>query len=161
MKKITVVIIILLMFLGIWVRLYNSEHLEYKDRVIKVYVCGEINKEGIYSLNEKSRLEDLIKLAGGLKEGADVSKINYAQKLIDGEKIVIKSKKREQSENKGVDIHSMSYEDWIAIDGIGDSTANNIIDYLEENRNANINDLINVPGIGDKKLKRIIDGFTK
>ncbi len=161
MKKLSVVIIIFLMFWGIWFKLYKAEYLEYEDRMIKVYICGEIRNEGTYSLDEKSRLEDLIELAGGLSEQADNSKINYAQKLIDGEKIVIKSKTKETEENKILDIHSLSYEEWIKIDGIGESTANKIIAYLEENEDAEIEDLINVPGIGEKKLKRIIDGFTK
>ncbi len=55
----------------------------------KVDISGEIVKPGVYEVAEGQRVEDLIKLAGGLKSGADRVSINLAQKLKDEQKIVI------------------------------------------------------------------------
>jgi competence protein ComEA len=59
---------------------------------IKVDVSGEIAKPGVYELTEGERVEDLIKLAGGLKKDADRAGINLALKLKDEAKVVVPSK---------------------------------------------------------------------
>ena len=56
---------------------------------IKVDISGEVTKPGIYELTEGQRVEDLIKLAGGLKKDADRLNINLALKLKDEQKIVV------------------------------------------------------------------------
>lgn len=61
-------------------------------KVIKVDITGEIMKPGVYELAEGLRVEDLIKLAGGLKGNADRNGINFAMKLNDEAKIVVPSK---------------------------------------------------------------------
>lgn len=68
-------------------------------KTIKVDISGQIAKPGVYEITEGSRLNDLVKLAGGLKTGADRDAVNLAVKLQDEQKIVILG----QNETIGLD----------------------------------------------------------
>jgi competence protein ComEA len=63
-----------------------------KAKAIKVDISGEIVKPGVYELTEGQRVEDLVKLAGGLKSNADRNGINFAMKLNDEAKVIVPSK---------------------------------------------------------------------
>lgn len=67
----------------------SAEHLQN----LIVEITGAVNKPGVYELENGSRIDDLIKLSGGLQDNADrvfLDKIiNRAAKLIDGQKIYI------------------------------------------------------------------------
>lgn len=71
-----------------------SEGLE--EQKILVEVAGQVIKPGVYELENESRVNDLLTLAGGLSSQADrewvAKNINLAQKLIDGAKIYIPKK---------------------------------------------------------------------
>lgn len=57
------------------------------------------------------------------------------------------------------DIQEATYNDLIEIDGLGETLSKRVIVYLEINKSAGIDDLINVKGIGDEKLKAIKKEF--
>ena len=57
--------------------------------LIKVDITGEVGKPGVYEIAEGLRVEELVKIAGGLKPTADRNKVNYALKLKDEAKIVV------------------------------------------------------------------------
>jgi competence protein ComEA len=59
---------------------------------IKVDVSGEVVKPGVYELDEGQRVEDLIKLAGGMKRDADNLNVNLALKLKDEQKVIVPAK---------------------------------------------------------------------
>ena len=69
----------------------NKKESESKQKII-VYITGEINNPGIYEIEENSRIADCIEKAGGTKQNADITDINLAEVLEDGEKIHIPSK---------------------------------------------------------------------
>ncbi|WP_297575386.1 helix-hairpin-helix domain-containing protein [uncultured Campylobacter sp.] len=56
-----------------------------------------------------------------------------------------------------VNINTASKEELMSLKGIGETTANNIIEYRKENKFKKIEDLKNVKGIGDKKFEAIKD----
>ena len=60
-----------------------------KKQKIVVHVSGAVNKEGVFELDENSRIADAVQQAEGLKENADTKNINLAFKLEDGMKIYI------------------------------------------------------------------------
>ena len=66
---------------------------------IKVDISGEVVKPGIYEVSDGDRIEDVIKLAGGLKKDADRTSINLALKLKDEQKILIPVKGSGKSPN--------------------------------------------------------------
>lgn len=158
----------------------TNEEIE-KLEIIKVHVEGEVNSPGIISLNEGDRIADAIEKAGGAKESADISQLNLAYIMQDGEKLYVPSKQEnteteetkvyvttESGKNiitsgtntnktiKKVNINTASKEELITLSGIGESTADKIIAYREETgKFSKIEDIKNVPGIGDAKFETI------
>ena len=149
----------------------NSTNIERKDSKIGVYISGEIKKEGVYYLDKDSRVVNLIDIAGGLTEKADISKINPAQKLNDSDKIIIPEKKEISIENEleveenssesratdKININNATKSELMTLNGIGDATATKIINYRKTNTFKEIEDIMNVPGIGQSKFNNIKD----
>lgn len=143
---------------------------------IIVYVCGAVKESKVISLNENSRICDAIDAVGGLTKEADLTNINLAYILEDGEKIYIPKKEEEINTINNLNKESSSYTSYSssellnnkininkatqteleAIPGIGPSTALKIINYRKENGKFNsLEDIKNVSGIGDSKYKKI------
>lgn len=87
----------------------NTESAKEENKKIIVHVAGEVNKEGVYELEENSRISDAINMAGGLKESASTKNINLAEILEDGSKIYIPNK-NEESEQEMKDSNDFSQE---------------------------------------------------
>ena len=135
--------------------LEEGKEKEKEDKIdmIKVHVDGFVNNPGLIELEEGSRVNDAIEKAGGVNEQGDLSKVNLAYILSDGEKIYIPSIFDEKSEdirseekkNSKVNINSAGEEELKRITGIGDSTARKIIEYRVANGKFNsIEDIKNV-----------------
>lgn len=157
----------------------NSTTLESKDNKIAVYITGEIKNPGVYYLNPNSRLESVIDIAGGITQIADISKINLSKKLVDSDKVVIPKKQiendavntnnnEESSEdivntNKmstdKVNINEASKDEIMTLKGIGESTADKIIEYRKNQKFKKIEDIMNVKGIGQNKYNLIKDNI--
>ena len=71
----------------------NTENIvevdEVEKEIIKIYITGEVNNPGVKELERGSRIEDAINIAGGLTPAANISKVNLAYQLEDGQKIYI------------------------------------------------------------------------
>ncbi len=143
--------------------LENLEEIEEEAKSVKAYITGEVETPGVYELNLDGRISDLLRLAGGSKDSADLSKINLARVVEDGEHIVIPAVGEEYVENSikeqnkpkntpspsneqspedeengseasvSVNINTATLEELILLPKIGPSTAQAIIDYREEN----------------------------
>lgn len=146
-----------------------------EEEKIFVYIIGAINMPGIIEASEGARLYEIVELAGGLKEDADETLINLASKVEDGEKILIPYKEqlsannltqrinelyeKSMSQNSGkININTASVEELKTLAGIGQSTAEKIINYRNEvSKFGKIEDIKNVSGIGDSKFNSIKD----
>ena len=158
---------------------------ENSTEKIIIYIAGAIKKEGVYELEEGSRISDAIEQAEGLKEEADITNINLAYKLEDGMKIRIptQTENNEKDINKiseeyitknsgleteniiedtskekeeKIDINKATQEELETLSGIGPSTANKIVQYRKDNGNfKSIEDIKNVNGIGESKYNEI------
>ena len=158
----------------------NREGSTKEQEKIKVHITGAIQKEGVVELEENSRITDAVEAAGGLKEDADMSKINLAYILEDGMKIIIpsindKDKQEENIQNTDnaeivdtipessyksgtstVNINKATQTELETLPGIGPSTALKIINYREENgKFTSIEDLKKISGIGESKFENI------
>lgn len=141
--------------------------LNKNTKYISVYVKGAIKNEKKLKVKKNTTLEQIINLCGGINEKADISNLNMKQKVKDGDIIEIPSKIQEltnieesiEKEEK-VNINKADKEELMTLDGIGEKTAEKIIQYREENRFKNIEDIKNVSGIGDKKYERIKNDIT-
>ena len=124
------------------------------SQIIKAYITGEVINPGVYELIEGSRLEDFVDVAGGFTENANITHINLAMIIYDGDKIIIPIFSTE-SENSVRDLNTMTKEDLMLIDSIGEITAQKIINYRDQKGYLSLEDLIEIDGIGEQKLEII------
>lgn len=131
---------------------------------IFVDVTGAVNKPGVYSLTGKSRVIDAIKAAGDSAPGADLSTINLARIVNDGEQIYVDSTvvnsagvRVSKSVHTGpININRATAHQLDALDGIGPVIAQRIVDYRKVNGSfVSIDDLQKVSGIGAAKFAQI------
>lgn len=140
----------------------KTEKLE--DNII-IDISGEIKNPGLYKMKGKVRLYEIIDKAGGLKEEANINSINQARYVKDGEKIIIPSSRNSQgvdkesisNENNLVNINTASKEELLKLPGIGEVTAEKIINYRDNNNFTKIEDLKNVNGIGTATYNKLKD----
>lgn len=148
--------------------------------MIMVDIGGEVNKPMVAELEEGSRVEDAINAAGGVTDKADLTEINRAAFLEDGDKILIPTKLEDASDSGSaastssgaisseggsttysdsrVNINTADSEELQQLDGIGPVTAEKIIEYRKTNgKFRTIEDIKNVSGIGDKTFDELKD----
>jgi competence protein ComEA len=131
---------------------------------IFVDVTGAVNKPGVYTLTGKSRVIDAIKAAGDSAPGADLSTINLARVLNDGEQIYVDSTVVNSSgvrvskavRSGPININRATARQLDALDGVGPVIAQRIVDYRKINGSfLTIEDLQKVSGIGAAKFAQI------
>ena len=134
---------------------------------IVVHISGQVNNPGIVKLEPGARVIDAVNAAGGLKNEADLDKINLAKKLQDEEKIYIPKIGEDIDENllapqnfaegSKININTCTKEQLMSLPGIGEVLADRIIQYREKTPFKKVEDLMNVSGIGEKKFESIKD----
>ena len=162
----------------------SNETVEIKETIV-IHITGEVKKEGVIYLEKGARIVDAIKEAGGETKNADLSQVNLAYELQDGQKIYIPNKNEKISQyiigingktidsngtNTGnestssskegakVNINTATQNELDGLPGIGPALAQRIIDFREENGNfKSIEDIQNVKGIGNSKFDEIKD----
>ena len=131
---------------------------------IFVDVAGAVNNPGVYTLTGRSRVIDAIKAAGDSAPGADLSTINLARMLNDGEQIYVDSTVVNSSGQRvskkvssgPININRATLRQLDALDGIGPVIAGRIIEYRKKNGSfLTIDDLQKVSGIGAAKFAQI------
>lgn len=129
-----------------------------------IYICGQIQKPGVYELERGSRICDVIEMAGGFCESASTEYWNLAQVLEDGMMIYVptveEAKERGIEEEKAsdgkIDINTATKEMLVTLPGIGKTRADAIIKYREEvGTFSNIEDIMQVPGIKQGAFDKI------
>ncbi len=132
---------------------------------VTVDVAGAVTNPGVYSLPINSRVIDALKAAGDTLKGADVSDINLARIIKDGEQVYIYppqkggssvrvSPQRAKAKQTGpIALNRASAKDLESLDGIGPVLAARIVAYRKVNGPfVNIEDLLKVSGIGAAKF---------
>lgn len=151
-----------------------EQEAEEKIETIKIHISGQVKKEGIIELEKGARIADAIEKAGGLTEKADIKNVNLAYELKDGQKIYIPSINEDNNNeyitqgagediliegkenNEVININTASQTELETLSGIGPSTALKIVQYREANGDfEKIEDLLNIPGIGESKFEQI------
>lgn len=142
-----------------------------------VDIKGEVLRPGVYEFSCESRMQDVIKKAGGFTEEADETKINLAQKITDQMQVIVPNLHSKQeggvtegNSEKGnssnstpsnpkqgtVNINTATLEELQTIKGIGKKKAEAILQYRKEHGAFRTKeDLLQVKGIGKKALEAI------
>ena len=134
-----------------------------------VHVLGAVARPGLYVLHRDARLVDAVAAAGGTTEEADLGAVNLARLLEDGEQIVVPAigAAPEASGTPGgaapgderIDLNTADQAALESLPRIGPALAERIIAWREENgRFRSVDDLLAVPGIGEKLLAGLRDG---
>lgn len=165
MKKILFALVLVLLVLVLRPKstLLVEEPLDDK---IKVEIKGAVNNPGVYELETGKRVEDVIKLSGGLKKDADVSNTNLSKNLVDEMVIIIYTKDEINSMTTGNT--TIKYIDKECIcpviennSCISDAVTNfevieEVSDKISLNK-ATLEELMTLKGIGESKAKSIIE----
>ena len=131
---------------------------------IFVDVTGAVNRPGVYTLTGKSRVIDAIKAAGDSAPGADLSTMNLARVLNDGEQIYVDSlvvnglgqRVSKKTPSGPININRATARQLDALDGIGPVIAARIVEYRKINGSfLSVDDLQKVTGIGAAKFAQI------
>jgi len=145
-----------------------SANTTLETETIKVELAGAVKQPGVYDLPEGIHLVDAIELSGGTAVDADLSKLNLALVLKDGQKISIPTSNAQNSAtNNGnlglsglLDINTATAEQLMALPQIGELKAQAILTYRNDHGPfQTLDDLMEVPGIGEsifEALKNLI-----
>lgn len=131
---------------------------------VVIDISGEVRNPGIYKMKGKVRLYEVIEKAGGIKDEANIDSINQARFVTDGEKIIIPSSKDKDAgegtsisseKDDLVNINFASKEELMKLPGVGEVTADRIIEYRKKSSYSKKEDLKNVNGIGEATYKKL------
>jgi len=149
---------------------FSTETIVEETKYIYVDIKGEVLNPGVYKVDENTRLFQVISLAGGVSSSADTLAFNLSIRLYDQQVVYIPSINDEYpliteviefEQSIVININRASIELLDTLPGIGPSTAQSIIDYREEyGYFEDIEDLINVPGIGEVTMNEIREFIT-
>jgi len=145
--------------------------------LLVVAVEGRVPHPGLVRLPAGSRVADALAAAGGALPGTDLSFVNLARKVVDGELIVIGMTPPPGTETGGavppggpaggpagggiVDLNTATAADLDTLPGIGPALPQRILDYRTQHGGFhNVDELRNVSGIGDAKCAEIKDLVT-
>ena len=134
----------------------------------KAYVTGAVRQPGLYTIKEGDRLADLIDLAGGITEDADMQAVNLAVRVNDqdhwtvprvGDPSVVPPNVGPVDLPVGkVDINTADAELLETLPGIGETRAQAIIHHREQHGPfKRVDDIVAVPGIGAATLEGLRD----
>lgn len=145
-----------------------------------VHVDGAVAQPGVYYLAEGSRVADAVAAAGGAAGDGCTAAVNLAQRLQDGQQIVVPTQEavdagtaavsapgQEDAGGKAsaapsglVNINRATVEELQALSGIGEATARKIVADREANGPfSSLEDLMRVSGIGEKKFAALKDSL--
>jgi competence protein ComEA len=131
-----------------------------------VHVLGAVAHPGIYVLDLDARLVDALAAAGGATDDADLAAVNLARLLEDGEQILVPTAGAAGDApgatlpgDDRVDLNTADQAALETLPRIGPALAERIIAWRDENgRFGSVDDLLAVPGIGEKLLAGLRDG---
>jgi competence protein ComEA len=139
--------------------------------VIVVDVAGKVRRPGIYRLRSGARVDDALRAAGGPLPGTDLTSLNLAAVLADGQQVAVGVS---ASGNGGVGgiplsgaasgpvhLNTATVEQLEVLPGVGPVLAQHIVDYrTAHGRFSSVDQLNDVPGIGDAKFAALRDAVA-
>ena len=147
---------------------------------VTIDVAGKVRHPGVLELPAGSRVVDALEAAGGLRPGADLTGLNRARLLVDGEQIVVGAPapagaprlsgssgaagaSRPGAAGPGtlVNLNTASLDELDTLPEVGPVTAQAILDYRTEHGGfGSVDELLDIEGIGEKTLEKIAPHVT-
>lgn len=154
---------------------------------ITVHVCGEVAKPGLYSAAAGTRVNDIIRLAGGPTANADLNALNLAAEVVDGQQIRVPARAAETGKSQSeasssqprnnpsaaaafaaakISLNRATVDQLDQLPGIGTAYARRIVQYRERLKAetgqgfTRLEQLMEVPGIGPKRFADLKDRVT-
>ncbi|MDI2127440.1 ComEA family DNA-binding protein [Yinghuangia seranimata] len=134
---------------------------------VAVHVVGHVARSGLFTLPAGSRVDDALKAAGGVLPGTDLSTLNLARQLTDGEQIPVgvpgatppfaaaPGRSGAAADPRAVvDLNTATVEQLEALPGIGPVMAAHILDWRRDHgRFSSVDQLREIRGIGERRLQ--------
>lgn len=155
---------------------------QIQESTVRIHVSGHVQRPGVYTLPHGSRGVDAIQAAGGLSKGATLSELNLASVLQDGERLVVPSAEairkadspvasrkprrasaqaQRPSAKRSVSLNRATVEELDALPGIGRTLAEEVLRYRQQKgRFRSLDELKEVPGIGERRFERLAPLLT-
>ncbi|MFG1905334.1 helix-hairpin-helix domain-containing protein [Kribbella sp. NPDC048928] len=136
--------------------------------VVVVYVAGKVRRPGLVRAPTGSRVADVLTLAGGALHGVDLTTLNLARLVTDGEQIIVgqpaqpaptkppgatTSAPHPTAPNAPVNLNTATLDQLDTLPGVGPVLAQRILDFRTQNGPfTTVDQLQEVPGVGPKKF---------
>jgi competence protein ComEA len=151
---------------------------------VVVHVAGAVRSPGVYRMRPGARIDDAVQRAGGPTRRADLGAVNLAAKVADGRQVLVPERAPRGSAaapapaggsaaapapaggsapppGQPLDLNSATLEQLDTLPGVGPATAEKILAYRDEHGGfGSVDELGQVPGIGDKRLATLRDLVT-
>jgi competence protein ComEA len=138
---------------------------------VAVHVAGRVRHPGLVRLPAGSRVQDAITAAGGVTSGADLDAINLARKLTDGEQVRVPgpgdpappppdAAAGPATPTAPLDLNTATVEQLDTLPGVGEVTAGRIVAYRSAHPFTTVDELLEVPGIGQRRFDQLKDLVT-
>ena len=142
---------------------------------VVIQVAGEVRRPGVYRLSAGQRVQDAVRLAGGLTPKADLTGVNLAQKAEGGRQVIVPARGATVAAaglgtpssvagappSAPINLNTATPEQLDQLDGVGPATAQKIIAYREQHGGfRSVAELDQVPGIGPARMAALKDRVT-
>jgi len=137
---------------------------------VAVHVAGRVRRPGLVRLAAGSRVLDAVRAAGGTTPGADLDAVNLARKLVDGEQVRIPARGQAVAAPPAgvpgaqaagpLDLNTATAEQLDTLPGVGEVTAGRIVAYRSAHPFTSVDELLEVPGIGQRRFEQLKDLVT-
>jgi competence protein ComEA len=133
------------------------------NRSVTVHVAGAVERPGLVVVPADGRVADAIVAAGGATGDADLGALNLAAALGDGARLVVPAVgdvDSESAEGELVRVNAATLTDLQRLPGVGPVLAGRILAFRQANGSfETVEDLLDVPGIGEAKLEAVRDSI--
>ncbi|WP_409186353.1 helix-hairpin-helix domain-containing protein [Amycolatopsis sp. VS8301801F10] len=132
-----------------------------------ISVVGHVRSPGLVTVPSGSRVADALRAAGGANPGVDLTTLNLARKLADGEQLAV-GVPAAQAAPVGsgaaaskIDLNSATAEQLDSLPGVGEVTARRITDWRTQHGGfSSVEQLRDVDGIGESKFEKLREQVT-